>query len=670
MKKAIGCIVLVSVLCISMSGAGFSKTVNYENENDFEKIQTSSYTTIQECTTALQQNVNQYFSMDANRFAPNLKQDEPIVLPWGAVNTADFLQWVVRIEYNHQIFEKEVHVDISDFSEKFLKHPEYGEILYFNVDSDPEDDLEAIVGFYWSAVKYPDGDSAKGLELRYRVRQMPGGGVADNTAEMEVWSQLRVNYGLLGGSGKSKSLDRNIPGSLIGNIVKKFFIKFQDTRFPILNKFVNAILEKYDVEDEDSGDNIGILSVNSDSDYIVMGTGYRSPDGMTIPKLVEKRFSFAKGFNYNWRKEGNIFNPTIFEQELYETTSDDPVTLLYGFQAYDSADTKKFDIAFSTEFNPPVYVKIKYIPTDAYLYYFFDSKSNKGGQVDITFSADAILGQAYDMPELVLTFDKIDSTLAQSGRWFGIDIDASIFGAGDLIGFHYKASNTFDVGIKVNVPSLFEEKVKIQGVPTSVDIGFDVSVDLTVLPKVIDVSFGGKLKLDMSSDIDRVTVYYPKSNPDDADEVFLDVQEVPKSETLTAEASLYLDTVGGRLHVKPSGSVGMQMSSSIGEINVYYPKAVSGNPDAKFLYVPSRSIPNRAEIGGEIEVYLLDPQTLTNSNNFIAGNIYHDCNKNVDEVDFYLPSNQDTPIIKMTDMPADSYAEARLYWNQLSGHAY
>ena len=84
------------------------------------------------------------------------KSNSNITLPW-IEYSSDLLEWKIRIIYNGEIFEQKVPIDITDFKDKFLKHPDYGEILYFNVDEDSKNDIEIIVGFYWSIIKYPDG---------------------------------------------------------------------------------------------------------------------------------------------------------------------------------------------------------------------------------------------------------------------------------------------------------------------------------------------------------------------------------------------------------------------------------------------------------------------------------------------------------------------------------
>jgi hypothetical protein len=194
------------MLCISMSTAGFSQII-YGGSED-ENIFSGSYTTEMKSTTnMLKETINKYMDMDVNRFEPYNAEPKTIDLPWSDLGNSDLLCWVVHLEYNGQTFDEQVDVSISDFSEKFLKHPEYGEILRFDIDSDSADDVEVIVGFYWSYIKYPDGQDARSLELRYRIRQTssssPGGGIEDQDAELEVWSQLRVNYGLIKIPGRS-----------------------------------------------------------------------------------------------------------------------------------------------------------------------------------------------------------------------------------------------------------------------------------------------------------------------------------------------------------------------------------------------------------------------------------------------------------------------------------
>jgi hypothetical protein len=283
-------------------------------------------------------------------------------------------------------------------------------------------------------------------------------------------------------------------------------------------------------------ENVNTDLSNNDNDYISIGAGYKSDKGIKIPNLVEKRFSFAKSFNLGWKNQGSIFEPTIFQHKM-DPGGDEPIKLLYGFQAYEgSTDTKKYDIAFSVEFEPAIYLETKFIPLDGIVYYYFEEKS-QSSDTNVTFTSNIFEGDGDDI-SLSLNFDRIDSSLGRTGRWMMFDLGII---DGDLIGggFHYEASHKHSVGISVNSPT-FQEKVKIKGIPTSVDFGWDVDVDFLLLPSTIDVTFGGELKLEMNDVIDEIIVYFPKSDPQETDTVFINVNDIPSYQRLKSEASLYI----------------------------------------------------------------------------------------------------------------------------------
>jgi len=676
MIKRIGASLIVCMLCVSIFGAAGSVTSKEKFEG--ADIISNVYTVnLESSVDALEDTVNKYLNMDVKNYKPCMQNQKDICLPWVNLNVNGLLEWVVRLEYNGQTFDKQVDISIADFSEKFLKHPEYGEILYFDIDSDSADDVEVIVGFYWSVIGYPDGTNARSLESRFRVRQMPDGGIEDEYGELEVWSDLRVNYGLISNPGKSKSLLHGLsdfievanedyqPGFFLRQFIEKLDNQNGNERINLLSNFFKKILSNFVKGVEDSTSNNGnVAPLTSDDDYISMGSGYRSPEGQKIPLLVEKRFSFAKSLSLSW-KDGSLFNPTVFQHKM-DPGGTEPIELLYGFQAYDGAsDTVQYDIAFSVEFDPAVYLITKFIPTDGCVYYYFDQKSYSG-ETKVTFSADIFTGSGEDVPSLSLTFDRIDSNLARSGRWLMFDLDII---NGDLLGggFHYRASHKHSVAIEVNAFG-FEEKVKMDGIPTSIDFGWDVDLNFVIVgPNTIDVVFGGGVELNMNSNIDGLTIYYPKSDTVDADVAFIEVSDIPSID-FDAGVSLYLHN-GSMLTVRPSGSINLDMSSSIGEINVYYPKAdPNSDPDSVFINVPDGSIPKSVELGAVLDVHV-DLNNLLDPSNYVYGRLYHDCDINMQEIGVYIPG-EETPIVRITDIPADASVEGKLNWGQLSGYAY
>ena len=280
------------MLCFSMSGASFSqKVTNSDNENDtFVTTQKHTQLSTQEMTNMVESSVNKYLTTSQQNYEPINYVEEPIELPWMQKSNADLLEWWIRLEYKGNLYDQKVEISIQDFNEKFLKHPEYGEKLYFDIDSDPADDVEVIVGFYWSDIKYPDGQDARSLEFRYRIRQMPNGGIADSDAELQVWSELRVNYGLIANPSGGKSKDITFKDK-IENFFERF-INNKHSRFPLIKTLIERFADRFTTKTNDF--QLDTLStVNDDADYISIGSGYKSAAGERIPLLVEKRFSFG-----------------------------------------------------------------------------------------------------------------------------------------------------------------------------------------------------------------------------------------------------------------------------------------------------------------------------------------------------------------------------------------
>ena len=675
MKKIVVGIVVLCMACISMSNAVFSQSIEtnkffneIEEENEIVN-EFDAHLSTEQVTDLLSSSVDNYLSATKENFEPVKKNTEPVDIPWMNKNSADLLEWWVRFEYKGQTFDRNVDISIADFTDKFLKHPEYGEILFFDLDEDPDDDVEVIIGFYWSIIKYPDRDDARSLEFRFRVRQLPDGGISDDYAGLDVWSELRVNYGLIKNpAGKSKSISDN---NLFNNqpILSKLFEKLQNFRekhkFGIIENLLNNLIERFNRNNNYNDNNNILATSNNDVDYISIGSGYRSTEGERIPNLVEKRFSFAKSYNYNWREEGNLFNPTIFEHELYDVTSPDPIELLYGFQAYDgNTDTKKLDVAFSTEFEPPVYLRTKYIPTEGYVYYNFDQKSARYSPTDIIFTADVFAGQAVSVPRLILTLDKIETgDLAKSSSWFSMDVNG-------IHGFKYEASEKFDVGIKVDIPDRFEEKIEIKGLPKSVECSWGIDeLDFTILPNSFTASLDVFAETIMSSSIDKLTVFYPKTDLDAPDAPFLEIDDIPSSQRVSAGGGVSLSK-GTYLDVGLSGHAGLAMSGSIGDLTVYYPKKDQmTEPDTRFITIP-QGIPSSisASASGNVHVNL---NNLMDQGNYVSGSVTHDMSSNFDEIDIYAPLSFDPdavdPIVKFTDIPSYVNSNGILYWGKLQG---
>lgn len=583
------------MLCVSMSGAAASIT----KSNIYENI-----TPISNDDTTIEQAKKIQEAFHKMKITDDENYQKNINLPWLGLS-GDILEWVIRLKYNGQNFDQVVPITILDFQEKFLKHPEYGEILFFDIDSDPDDDIEVIIGFYWSIIKDESGRDIKSIETRFRVRQLPKDdgvtpGIEDLYGELEVWSELRVNLGLLKEKSrdKSTSLDKTENQlSLVKNkrlvillqLIERFLGKRGNTPISLLLTKIFSRSQKKSLEDEPD-DNNDIYPTLSDDDYLAVGAGYRSPQGIEIPRYVEKRFAFAKD---------NIFSPTIFQNKMDpgNAVGKDPIDLIYGFQAYQAGSTTPaFDIEFSVEFEPAVYLITKFVPIGGYIYYFFDQRSQRYAETKVTFTSNILKGSGDDVA-LTLVFDRIDDSLAQSGSWMSFDVDA----LGDYrpLGgkFIYKASHEFDIGIIVSAPG-FEEEVKVKGIPTSIVAEWDV--DLTISTgNMFSVGVSAYAKLTMNSDLNEIIVYYPNS-----------------------ENEVLLDFV---------------------------------------------SIPATSEVGGAVTLNV-DLNNMGNQNNYIYGNVYHTCSSPLEKAQVFLPDMEDPPIF-VEGFAASASLSGELYWNQLMGFA-
>ena len=86
------------------------------------------------------------------------------------------------------------------------------------------------------------------------------------------------------------------------------------------------------------------------------------------------------------------------------------------------------------------------------------------------------------------------------------------------------------------------------------------------------------LDFQMNSDLEDITVYYPKLSSEEPDIKFIEFSDIPKSQTLTAHADLYIEN-STMLTVDGSAYLDLAMSSALGPIEVFYPKADPEDPD-------------------------------------------------------------------------------------------
>lgn len=494
-----------------------------------------------------------------------------IDLPWRN-SQSQILEWWITIEYDGEIYEKKIPVSILDFSEKFLKHPEYGEKINFNLDYDPEDDVQVIAGFYWSVSIKPDGTEVRSLEKRLQVIQLETGDyIEDNQASFEVWSELHINYGLFKTKAKS-----NEPYQMIYEILKQVLSRaFNQEKTSLVNSFLERLFPRLFPDD--------FYPLAEDNDYISIGSGYRSQDDQQIPRYMEKKFSFA-------REE--LFSPSIFQHQINpgQSSGKETLELLYGFKSYRSGSSiPTYDIEFSVTFEPTVFLKTKFIPAGGHVYYYFDDQSREPNETSITFSSNIIKSPNNDEEiDLTLLFNKIDETLGSTGKWFSFDID--ILHDFELFGgkLRYEASDIFDIDLIADSP-FFEEKIKLSRIPEQVDLSWDL--DFQVAPSFAGLFAHAKgfIDLSMSSDFGGVYVYYPTTDPQAQDTIFIDVPEgIPQDARIEAEATVNVDLTnlmdaGNFIY----GKIKHTCSSNLDSIEVFLPETV--DPIVRVTEIPAYS---------------------------------------------------------------------------------
>jgi hypothetical protein len=667
MKKLL-VVILIWMLCIGMSGIATSLAISPKSKET--KVSSGIFQAVEKTSSSAMENlkksVYKYLNMDENIYGSQEHVQSSINMPW-ICPTSNIFEWWVRLKYNGETFEKQLDVSINDFQQKFLKHPYYCEDVFFNVDNDPEDDIKVSFGFYWETIlNIKTNVEHKSLEDMVRVRQI-NNGPSDIYAGLEVWSEIHVNWGLVGESsvdGYISSQSYQVPGSqqMIPQSIKScsLFTQFMEQiigqrtnigfgplQNPMGGTLVNSRRNNVQSQPVQNPE-----PLPADNDYFAVGVGYRTAPGDRIPQYVEKRFAFAKE---------NLFSPTIFQQVMKtEPSGVDPLELLYGFQAYNgTTNTLKYDVAFSVGFSPFVTLTTQFIPLGGYIYYNFDTGSEYNNEIKITYSSDIHVGGG-DGVSLSLVFNKIDNNMAHAGKWMSFALRK------DPHGFDYEASGIFNVALIVDSP-WFSQKVKINGLPKTVSYEWKIFDDFEVTfvqGELFYVNVRGYADVTMSSPINEIIVYYPKlKDPNEPDVAFLKVNNIPSSRRLEASATLDIQN-GSMLRIDANGYVDLTKSGSLGDITVYYPKADPEDPDVVLMKVPAGSI-NSQRVSAEATLYV-DLDNFNNTNNYVYGKIQRQADSNFNEMDFYLP-NVATPIVQITDIPANAYATGTFWWNQLKG---
>ena len=602
MKKIKGALIVISMICFSISNvvASNSQNIDAQQATDFQNKDSSN---IQTPSTDDSDN-----KKDVINNVKSFEQTELLAQPTLGDNQV-FGLWIHLI-YNDKEITQEININPWWLKGK-LTDPGYRTPIAFDIDDDPEDDLEIGFGFYKYGIDIEDESHsawATTLDFTQINNQLD-----DQLGSFEVWQEFHVNLALIKNAGLDVSSlstenlhtrpisehTKTKLGFLKDHMTEKFNVQKDKNLCSLLNAFIQTIpqsMQKHCFNPQ-LNSKTDPQQIAANEDYIVTRVGYRSPAGQKIPIRFEKTFAVSKG---------NIFRPYIFQHELnpYDIVGVDSIDAAFGFQAYEQGSIDpSYNIEFSFQFNPAVYLVTQFTPRSGRAFYYYHSATAQ--QTDISLCSNVIVGGDQQEEQegsisVTVSLDSVPNDLIGPGKWMCFDIDA----LGDLDpldGFiHYSASHEFDVGLQIT-SSRFEEKVVIQGIPQTIDLSWHLGIDIAGTSMLM-LSVDGFVSLDMSNTLEKVIIYYPKTNPEDSEIPFLSISDIPSSETIGAEGTLYVDT-----------------------------------------------------------------NDFTNPANYVFGKIYHDHSDNLGSIQLCLPY-EEIPIFEVSDIPSDASVQGRLEWNNQKGY--
>jgi len=664
--------------------AAFVPSINASNSEETNVI-SGSYKTVTKTPTStmevVKETVDKYLKMGENIYKRETIDDGSHCSPQPVLGDNEVFGLWIRIVYNGNEFLEKVDINPQMIRGK-LTDPKYRTPIKFDVDDDPEYDIEAGFGFFRYGIDeiHEDGSTTNhdAWAIAFDFYQIDSQ-LDDQLGEIEVWQEFRVNLALI--KNKNNAAEKSAPSnsnilpqitkkthssqSVLEQLQKKLANTMRQTGFAIIHKLLNNILNHLEMKGSKKimprDDKTKPMS--ADEDYIVTRVGYRSIAGQKIPLKFEKTFVVDRG---------TIFRPFVFQHEMNPndivgTASND---VMFGFQAYRAGHSSpSYDVEFDVNFDPAVYTVTQFIPRSGKIVYYYHN-IGAGDPLDITFSSNLLKGGDPDEEEegtlsLTLSLDT-PSAVAGSGKW--MIFDPKIINDGSPLGgkFVYAASHKFDVGFTVNSPR-FEEKIEISGIPKSAVFSWGVDVDVNIVQgELLEVEVEGFADLTMSSTLDDIIVYYPKSDPDHPDVTCLRVTDIPSSRELRAGASLAIDN-GSMLKLDIGGFVQHDMSSQLGDITLYWPKADPYDPDAVFINVPGGSFSSSGKTSADATLYV-DLDDFTNPNNYIYAKAERTSSSDFGEINFYFP-NIDVPIVQVYDIPGNALARGKFEWNKLQGYA-
>jgi len=622
----------------------------------------------------IKETVDKYVNMDEYLYEKQSTNEDPPVEPLPILGGNEVFGLWITIEYNGQTYSKQVSITLQGIRGK-LTDPLYRTPIKFDVDADPDYDMEAGFGFFRYGIDecLEDGSvkNHAAWATAFDFRQI-GNWLDDQYGELEVWQEFHVNLAAIKNKGNNQQVSssphstvvqkKTMTGSPLVKLINRINQHRLQVGFAPLSAPVNNM-----VLNGESEPTIPAVPLPASEDYIVTRVGYRSRAGDKIPLQFEKTFAVDRA---------GIFRPAIFQHEMnpHDVIGTAGMDVLFGFQVFQQGmSNPAYDIEFCVNFEPACYVVTQLTPLSGKIFFYYHNLGIDD-PLDITFSSNLLKGGSTAEEEnstfsLTLSLDDVDG-MAGPGKFMAFDLH--VIGDSSPLGGHftYWASDKFNAAVTANSP-WFKEKIEVKGIPKKAVFSWGVDAELEIVQgEMIDAVIEGFVDLTMSDSLDNIILYYPKGDPENPDVTCFKVSDIPSSRQLRAGASLTIDN-GSMLKLDIGGFVSHTMSSQLGDITLYWPKADPCDPDAVMAYVPGGSFSQSGKTSAEATLYVdSDPDNFwTNDQNYFRGKVERTASSDFGRINFYLP-NIDIPILEVYNVPGNALGKGKFWWNQLKADVY
>jgi hypothetical protein len=686
MAKVLVVFVIACMICFSMSGAAVSlispSKINKENilyvEPETKKIVTPN------AMASLKDIVDKYLNLDEKPdeyYKESESQSLPKPLLGGDEVFGLWIHIIYKDRYGNVKYDGLEKIDgiTPRLIRGKLSNPNYRTPIKFDVDDDSDDDIEIGFGFFRGSIDEIQEDGSKfnhkAWTSAFDFKQIKSY-LDDQLGELEVWQEFHINLNLVKNSASN---------SMSSNSVKlsKLMSLYQSTKSPHMKSILERAMDIVSRDENTVSDPLSNpLGDNPDGSNNEFAMGEPVWGGTMLPAGASEDYLV---FRVGYRSPVGEKIPVNFKKEFSVARTEDSIFSIFKPRIFqhlmdpnDIIGTASNDVLFGFQ----AYRQGMSDPA-----YDIDFCVNFKPAVYLVTQFTPRWGKTFYYYHDCGSVEALDVTFSSEARKGGdeeegsLSLTLSLDPVGTVTGvgkwmcfdldwgkFIYTASHKFNVAIVVSSPR-FEEKIQVKGIPTRAELSLDVDVDFVyVQDERLELDVTGSIGLDMSSKLDDIIIYYPKFDPNvTSDATFLKVSNIPSSNTFTAYGGFKILN-SSMLEVQAESYVELDMSSQPGGIFLYYPKLITGVEDMVLVKVDG--IPSREKAGIKF-ILRVDPDLdnfFVNSDNYFFGRAYRDFSSNFGSMGLYLP-NVTTPVLEVTEIPAHAEVKGEIYWNRLEGFA-